>query len=96
MTRFNKLFLVFVGGVVTGAVLGVLFAPDTGKNTRDKLSYQLDKYWKQLSEIVEMWGDKKQQQAGQLSENQIQEYKKAEELLKEVETLLDELKGKSV
>lgn len=37
-------FLAFLSGAALGAIVGILYAPDKGKNTRDRLSYQLDKY----------------------------------------------------
>lgn len=46
-------FLAFLTGAATGALLGILFAPDTGANTRDKLSYKLDKYKKTLEDLIE-------------------------------------------
>ena len=45
-------FLSFVFGAAIGSAFGILYAPDKGKNTRDKLSYQLDKASDQLQEIV--------------------------------------------
>ena len=45
--------LAFITGAATGALLGILFAPDTGANTRDKLSYRLDKYKKTLEDLID-------------------------------------------
>jgi gas vesicle protein len=37
-------FLAFVAGAAAGAVAGVLFAPTSGKETRDKLNKELDEF----------------------------------------------------
>jgi gas vesicle protein len=45
--------LAFLTGAAAGALVGILFAPDTGANTRDKLSFKLDKYKKTLEDLIE-------------------------------------------
>lgn len=52
MSRTSSHIIAFLAGVATGAVLGVLYAPDEGKNTRDKLSFQLGKYRDKLKELI--------------------------------------------
>lgn len=46
-------FWAFLVGALAGAVVGLLYAPDKGKNTRDKLSFQLDKAQENLRDFVE-------------------------------------------
>ena len=41
----------FIGGLAIGAGLGLLFAPDTGENTRKMLSKKLDELMKKVKDI---------------------------------------------
>ena len=39
-------FFAFLFGIFAGCILGLLFAPEKGAHTRDRLSFLLDKYKK--------------------------------------------------
>lgn len=83
--------LSLVTGIAIGALAGVLFAPDKGKNTRSKLSYQLDKYKEQLEEMIEELTDAKEPiVSGAKTEGQkvvADAVKHAQQLMNEVEAL---------
>ena len=93
----SAVWLAFLGGVALGAVAGILYAPDTGANTRDKLSYRLGKYYTRLQQLLGQMerGGEASSATGSPSPVQAQDYKKAEALLREVESLLDDMKGKN-
>ena len=44
MSKSSRSFWAFVVGAAAGAVVGILYAPDKGENTRSKLYFQLNKY----------------------------------------------------
>lgn len=44
----GKVLLGVLAGVATGAVLGILFAPDKGSSTRKKIAKKSDKYAEEL------------------------------------------------
>jgi gas vesicle protein len=76
----------------------VLFAPDKGTNTRDKLTYQLDKYKLKLEELLKQLVDGKgkfHSEAKVEGEKIISDAKeKAERLLDDVNGLLDQMQRK--
>jgi gas vesicle protein len=87
--------LMFMAGAGIGVALGLLFAPETGKNTRDKLSYQLSKYSEDLEELIKNLREGKNlplNQAKSEGNKVISDAKnKAENLLSDVNKLIDQI-----
>lgn len=91
----NTLFA-FISGAAVGAVVGILYAPDKGSNTRDKLTYLLDKYKNQLQELLNDLVEGSEafsSEAKTEGEKVITETKaKAERLLEDVDELIGQIK----
>lgn len=98
MSKNNDALIAFLAGAAAGVILGVLYAPDKGKNTRDKLSFQLEKYRDQLQEMLnEFLNDKQVSDTAAKAESQkiVNDAKeKAEQLLVDVETLINQIRNK--
>jgi gas vesicle protein len=52
MSRPGRDLAFFLTGIATGTILGLLYAPEKGNVTRDRLSYRLSKYREQLQQLL--------------------------------------------
>ncbi|MCH7402363.1 YtxH domain-containing protein [Belliella kenyensis] len=95
MSKNSTSWITFLAGAGIGAALGVLFAPDSGKNTRDKLTFQLSKYREELEDIIKDLREGKNlplNEAKSEGNKVISEAKnKAENLLNDVNKLIDQI-----
>jgi len=99
MSKKGNTLITFLAGAAVGAILGILYAPDKGTVTREKLSFQLDKYKKLLEEYLDDLVAGKDtpltSEAKSQGEKVVSETKgKAERLLEDVDELLEQLRGK--
>lgn len=99
MSKRSNSALAFLLGAATGTILGILYAPDKGSSTRDKLSFLVDKYKKELEQLVnalvegEEGSSSVAKEKGKKVINDAKE--KAEKLLEDVDELIGQIKGGS-
>jgi gas vesicle protein len=97
MSKSSRTFWAFTTGALTGAILGILYAPDKGENTRDKLAFQLSKYRDQLKQLADDLmdgGEVHESMAKTESKKVISDAReKAERLLDDVEALMGKIKN---
>ncbi|WP_341225494.1 YtxH domain-containing protein [uncultured Arcticibacterium sp.] len=109
MSKSSGSFLAFIAGLAAGTAIGILYAPEKGEVTRDKLADTLGKYRIQLEEFIadliergdevaiEMAGggdvDSKAKADGKKVVNEARQ--KAEKLLEDVENLMSQIKSKA-
>jgi gas vesicle protein len=98
MSKKENTLITFLAGAAIGALLGILYAPEKGSVTREKLSFQLDKYKKMLEELLNDLVTGKDtpltSEAKSQGEKVVSEAKgKAERLLEDVDELLEQLRG---
>jgi len=97
MSSSSKALVAFLAGVATGTAIGILYAPEKGEITRDRLSYRLSKYRDQLQKLINdliEGSDLPESLAkteGQKVVNDARE--KAERLLEDVDRLMSQIKG---
>lgn len=98
MSKKSNSLMTFLTGAAVGAILGVLYAPDKGTTTREKLSFRLDKYKKILEDFlngvidgeeIKLSIDPKSPSGKVVSEAK----DKAEKLLEDVDELLHQIRG---
>jgi gas vesicle protein len=99
MSKTTNGLIAFVTGCVTGAALGVLYAPDKGEVLRTQLTYRLSKYREKLQDVIEDLVEKRDQPdsfaraEGERVVNDARE--KAEKLLEDVDRLMAQIKGEA-
>jgi gas vesicle protein len=101
MSKSSRDLSFFLTGIATGALIGLLYAPEEGKATRDKLSYRLTKYRNQLQQLVNdliesatELPENDQKDEGQRVVNDAKE--KAERLLADVDKLMAQIKEQNL
>ena len=53
MNRTVNNILIFLTAASVGTIFGILYAPDKGSNTRDKLTFRLDRLKRRLEELLD-------------------------------------------
>ena len=89
-------FISLLVGLMLGGILGILFAPDKGNNTRDRLTFRLDRYKRKLENQIDDIIDEKDNTNSEAkinSEKVVNKVtSKAEKLLKDVDVILSKIK----
>jgi gas vesicle protein len=98
MSRSSRTLWAFIVGAAAGAVVGILYAPDKGENTRNKLYFKLNKYRDELKQLINDIVDGKEipeSMAKSEGKKVVNDTKvKAEKLLEDVEKMMSQIKTK--
>lgn len=95
MSTHSKGFLTgLIFGALAGSVVALLYAPDKGSNTRDRISYHLNNYLDELARLNERLKEENRfiseaKKEGDLVVEEAQ--KRAEDLISEAEKLLENI-----
>ncbi|WP_338872443.1 YtxH domain-containing protein [Spirosoma sp. SC4-14] len=96
MSRIGRDLTFLLTGIATGAAIGLLYAPDKGKVTRDRLTFRLSKYREQIESMINDLVNSTElpenlsKNEGQRVVNDARE--KAERLLEDVDRLMAQIK----
>ncbi|MBC7570396.1 MAG: YtxH domain-containing protein [Spirosoma sp.] len=96
MSRISRDLTFLLTGMVGGALMGLLYAPEEGKITRDKLTFRLSKYREQIEQLLDELRrpnelpENLSRHEGQRVVNDARE--KAERLLEDVDRLMAQIK----
>ncbi len=99
MSRSGKDFSL---GLLTGALIGsavaLLYAPDSGSNTRGKITYRFSSYIDELNQLIDQLKNEKEKftsDAKKQGDDVVSDAKKrADDLIKEAEALLQNIEKK--
>jgi len=96
MSRRSNNLLFFLAGAAAGAILGILYAPDKGINTREKLGAKLDDYRQKLKEYIDKLTTQQVQEVFSEAKSEGQRVindakSEAERLLQDVEDLINQI-----
>ncbi|MEO5582226.1 MAG: YtxH domain-containing protein [Saprospiraceae bacterium] len=89
----GKVFLGLLAGVAVGATLGVLFAPDKGNSTRQKISKKSDEYAKGLEDKFSNFIDMLAAKFESLKEDAVQGIQKGKKKVDEAEAAIWDAKS---
>ena len=96
MSRTSRDLTFLLAGLVGGAIFGLLYAPQEGKITRDRLTFRLSKYREQIEQLLDelrrpdALPENLSRHEGQRVVNDARE--KAERLLEDVDRLMAQIK----
>lgn len=96
MSRIGRDLTFLLTGIAAGSLFGLLYAPDKGKITRDRLSFRLSKYREQINQLLADLSnstdlpENSSKNEGQRVVNDARE--KAEKLLEDVDRLMAQIK----
>ncbi|GAB3800115.1 hypothetical protein GCM10028819_24770 [Spirosoma humi] len=96
MSRTGRDLTFLLTGIAAGSLVGLLYAPDKGKITRDRLSFRLSKYREQINQLLDDLSnsveplENSSKNEGQRVVNDARE--KAERLLEDVDKLMAQIK----
>ena len=107
MSSEGKSFFAFLAGLLAGSAIGILYAPEKGEVTREKLASKLNEYRDQLVDFISdlkergdevalefVDGDNEAKEKGKKVVSEAR--KKAERLLEDVESLMGQIKSKNI